>query len=60
MLGVYHTYSPSPSLAAAKAQKPLIPHKTPGAGAEPQYLVNGEISGGPESLIGVRRLSISR
>jgi transposase InsO family protein len=58
-LGVYRTYSPSRSLAAAKAQRPPMPHKTPGSaclcvarrqGAEPQDLVNAETSDGPESL----------
>ena len=59
-LGVYSQYSPSRSLAAANAQRPLMPHKTPGAGAEPQGLVTAQAPGGPESLIGVRRLSSSR
>lgn len=67
-LGVYSMYSPSRSrhtpggqaFADANAQSPLMPYKTPGSGAEPQDLVNVETTDGPESLIGVRRLSISR
>jgi putative transposase len=57
-LGVYRTYSPSRS--PAKVQSPLMPHKTPGYGAEPQDLVNAETSDAPESLISVTALSISR
>ena len=60
VLGVYTTYSPSRSLAAAKAQSPLMPHKTPGAGAEPQDLVTAQTPGGRESLSRVRPLSSSR
>ena len=61
-LGVYSKYAPSPSAPAAEtnAQRPLMPLKTPGSGAEPQALVKGKTSDGPESLIGVRHLSISR
>jgi transposase InsO family protein len=59
-LGVYSTYSPSRSSAAQKVQSPLMPHKTPGFGAEPQDLVTAQTSGAPESLISVRHLSISR
>lgn len=59
-LGVYPTYSPSRFSAAAKAQRPLMPHKTPGSGAEPQDLVNAQTSDAPESLISVTALSISR
>jgi len=60
VLGVYSTYSPSRSPVAAKAQSPLMPLKTPGSGAEPQGLVKAKAPDGPESLISVRRLSISR
>jgi len=35
-LGVYSTYSPSRSHSEANAQRPSMPLKTPGAGAEPQ------------------------
>jgi len=38
----------------------LMPHETPGSGAEPQAVVTASASDGPESLIGVRRLSNSR
>ena len=60
VLGVCSTYSPSRSPVAAKAQRPLMPLKTPGSGAEPQGLVKAKAPDGPESLISVRRLSISR
>jgi len=40
-------------------QSPCMPDKTPGSGAEPQDLVTAPAPGGPESLIGVRHLSIS-
>ncbi len=53
-------YSPDRSLAAPKAQRPPMPQKTPGSGAEPQYFVTDETSGGPESLIGMTALSNSR
>ena len=59
-LGGYSTYSPSRSLDGSNAQSALMPDQTPGSGAEPQGLVNDKTSGGPESLIGVRHLSISR
>ncbi len=58
VLGVYTMYSPSRS--SAKAQRPFMPHKTPGSGAEPQDLVNAKTPDGPESLTSVRHLSISR
>ena len=58
-LGVYATYSPSRS-NQPNAQSPLMPHKTPGSGAEPQDLVNAQTSEGPKSLISLRHLSISR
>ena len=48
--------SDSPALI----QSPLMPQKTPGSGAEPQDVVTAPASDGPESLIGVRRLSNSR
>ena len=60
VLGVYSTYSPSRSPVAAKAQRPLMPLKTPGSGAQPQDLVKAKTPGGPESLTSVRLLSISR
>jgi hypothetical protein len=60
VLGVYSKYPPSRSPAAAKAQSPLMPLKTPGAGAEPQGFVNAKTPEGPESLASVRHLSISR
>lgn len=60
VMGVYRTYAPSPRLAGSNAPSALMPHKTPGSGAEPQELVNAQTPGGPESLIGVRHLSISR
>jgi len=56
----YSTYSPSRSLAGVNAQSPLMPHKTPGSGAEPQDLVTAQTPGGPESLISVAALSNSR
>ena len=59
-MGAHSTRAPSPCLASINAQRSLMPHKTPGAGAEPQNLVTGQTPGGPESLIGVRGLSISR
>lgn len=59
-LGVCHKYSPSRSPVPAKAQRPLMPHKTPGSGAEPQRLVTGQAPGGPESKVGVTALSNSR
>ena len=48
--------SDSPALI----QSPPMPHKTPGSGAEPHDVVTASASDGPESLIGVRRLSNSR
>ena len=60
VMGVYSKYAPSPSLAGTDAQSAPMPLKTPGSGAEPQGLVKGKTAGGPESLIGVRHLSISR
>jgi putative transposase len=60
VMGVYSMYSPIPSLVATDAQSAPMPLKTPGSGAEPQYLVNAKTSDGPESLTSVRRLSISR
>ena len=47
--------SDSPTLIPS----PYMPHKTPGSGSEPQDVVIGQTSEGPESLIGVRRLSNS-
>jgi putative transposase len=60
VMGVYRMYAPSPSPATADVQSPLMPHQTPGAGAEPQHLVTAQTSGGRESLTSVRHLSISR
>ena len=60
VMGAYSTYVPSPCLAGMNAQRPLMPYKTPGSGAEPQDVVTGQTPGGPGSLIGVRRLSNSR
>jgi len=60
VMGVCSTRAPSPWLASTNAQRSPMPRKTPGSGAEPQNLVNGETSEGPESLISVRRLSNSR
>jgi transposase InsO family protein len=60
VLGVYSMYSPSRSPVAAKAQRPLMPLKTPGSGAEPQDLETAQTSEGPKSLTSVRHLSISR
>lgn len=59
-LGVYGKYSPGSSPASQKVQSPLMPHKTPGFGAEPQDLVIAKTSDAPESLIGVAALSSSR
>jgi len=56
--------SDSPTLIPTEGQEdvqsPLMPYKTPGSGAEPQGLVTSQTPEGPESLIGLRRLSISR
>ena len=60
VMGVRSTCAPSPCLASANAQRSPMPQQTPGFGAEPQDLVIGQTPGGPESLIGVRRLSNSR
>ena len=60
VMGAYSKYAPSPCLATANAQRSSMPQKTPGSGAEPQDLVTGQTPGGPESPIGVRRLSNSR
>ena len=62
VMGEYANYSPSPFAAAVAtdAQSAPMPLKTPGSGAEPQDLLNAGTSGGRESLVGVRRLSISR
>jgi len=62
VMGEYANYSPSPFAAAVAtdAQSAPMPLKTPGSGAEPQDLVNAGTSGDRESLVGVRRLSISR
>jgi len=48
--------SDSPTLI----RSPRMPHKTPGSGAEPQGLVIGQTSGGPESKLSVTALSNSR
>jgi transposase InsO family protein len=53
-------HSPRPCALVADAQSSIMPEKTPGSGAEPQNPVNARTPGGPESLIGVRRFSISR
>ena len=52
--------SPSRFPLAAKAQKPLMPLKTLGSGAESQDLETVQTSEGPKSLASVRHLSISR
>lgn len=60
VMGAYSTYAPSPCPATANAQRPPMPHKTPGSGAEPQSLVTVRTLGGPESELGVTALSSSR
>jgi transposase InsO family protein len=60
VMGVYKRYAPSPSQAPTNDPSALMPHKTPGSGAEPQDLVNAETSEGPESRIDVRALLSSR
>ncbi len=60
VLGVYRTYTPRPSPRIGNARSALMPHKTPGAGAEPQDLVTAQIPDAPESHIGVTALSSSR
>ena len=52
--------APGPFHVGGDAQRPPMPPKTPGSGAEPQYVVSAPTPGGPESLVRVRRLSNSR
>jgi len=60
VMGACFTRALGPCLASANAQRSTMPQKTPASGAEPQDIVTGQTPGGPESLIGVRRLSNSR
>ena len=52
--------APSPSVPVATAQRPPMPKKTPGSGAEPQNVVTEEAPDASESLIPDGRLSNSR
>ena len=60
VLGAYSTYAPGPCPASENVQRPPMPQKTPGSGAEPQDLVTGQTPERPELLISVRPLSNSR
>ncbi len=59
-MGARPARSLSPCVESGNALRLPMPDKTPGSGAEPQNIVTEPTPDGPESLIGVRRLSNSR